>query len=245
MMYILSLLHTLLSRLLLVLIILIFLLPVTFFMLLPQRVRYNSKLFFWMMRLFYRAVLRTSLLPINIIGREHIPTSASIIAANHQSSYDIPLVGQLANGHAHVWLAMAALRKSPLLRFILPRVAVLVDTSTPMKGMRSLLQAMAIAKEHDAHIMIFPEGGRFTDGTVHDFFGGFAILAKRMARPVVPVYIHGINKVYPPDAFWVHWHPVTVVVGEPFNIHQGEDDDAFKQRVYAWFVDQANKEYRF
>jgi len=240
-----TILRTLLSRLLLILVMILFFVPVVIFMLLPQRIRYESRFFFWLTRLFYTTVLRTAMLPIKYIGREHIPTQPSIIAANHQSSFDIPLVGQLANGDAHVWLAMAELRKSPLLRFILPRMAVLVDTATPMKGMRSLLQAMAIAKEHKAHIMIFPEGGRFTDGRVHDFFGGFATLAKRMERSVVPVYIHGINKVYPPGAFLVHWHPVTVVIGKPFTIQEGEDDEIFKQRVYAWFVDQASKEYRF
>ena len=124
-------------------------------------------------------------------------------------------------------------------------MAVLVDTSTPMKGMRSLLQAIAIAKEHNAHIIIFPEGGRFSDGTVHDFFGGFAILAKRIGRSVVPVYVHGINKVYPPGAFLVHWHQVTVVIGEPFTMQEDEHEDVFKQRVYQWFIDQASKEYRF
>ncbi len=214
-------------------------------MLLPQSMRYESKFFFWLAKLFYSAVLRVALIPIRYQGLEHVPTDPAIIAANHQSSFDIPLLGKVVNGHPHVWLALAALQKSLMLRFILPRVAVLVDTSTPMKGMRTLLQVMSVAKDHKTHIMIFPEGGRFTDGTVHEFFGGFTLLAKHMNRPVIPVYIHGINKVYPPNSFLVHWHPVTVVIGVPFVMQDGETDEAFTQRVYAWFVDQASKEYQF
>jgi len=86
--------------------------------------------------------------------------------------------------------------------------------------------------------MIFPEGGRYTDGTVHDFYGGFVILAKKTGRPVVPVRIFGVHKVYPPDTFWVQKYPITVVVGKPFVYQEGDTDQAFKDRVYQWFIEQ-------
>src|ERR1700722_12304451 len=119
-----TLLRTIVSRLLLIVVILIWFIPVLIYMLFPQSIRYESKFFFRMANLFYRAVLRVTLIPIRFEGLENVPTDPAIIAANHQSSFDVPLLGKIANGYPHVWLALAELRKSPLLRFILPRVAV-------------------------------------------------------------------------------------------------------------------------
>jgi 1-acyl-sn-glycerol-3-phosphate acyltransferase len=193
-----------------------------------------------MVQLFYTLVLKASLLKITYIGLENLPDEPAIFAGNHQSSFDIPLMGKLTRGHSHVWLALASLMKSPILRFVLPYIAVLVDTSSAWKAVRSLLQVMDVVKKHKMDIMIFPEGGRYAaDDDIHDFFGGFAILAKRTERPVVPVYIHGVNKVYPPKAFLVRNYPVTVVVGKPFKLSNGEDEAVFKKRVHDWFVKQA------
>jgi len=239
-----ALLRTLVSRFLLVCVMIIFFLPALFFILLPQSWRYNSRMFFWITNLFYWLVLKISLLKITYIGLENLPHEPAIFAANHQSSFDIPLVGKLAKGQPHVWLAIATLMKSPILRFVLPYVSVLVDISSPWTAVRSLLQVMDIVKKHKMHIMIFPEGGRYTDDEVHDFFGGFAILAKRTGRQVIPVYIDGVNKVYPPNAFLVRNYPITVTIGEPFKIENGENEDAFKQRVYNWFKKQAEEHKR-
>lgn len=235
-----ALVRTLVSRFLLICIIIIFFIPLVVYLFLPQRIRYESKFFFNMVQLFYTLVLKVSLLKITYIGLENLPDEPAIFAGNHQSSFDIPLMGVLTKGQPHVWLALAALMKSPVLRFVLPYIAVLVDTSSPWKAVRSLLQAMDIVKKHRMHIMIFPEGSRFAqDDDIHDFFGGFAILAKRTERQVVPVYIHGVNKVYPPNAFLVRNYPVTVVVGKPFRFSNGEDEERFKKRVHEWFVTQA------
>jgi 1-acyl-sn-glycerol-3-phosphate acyltransferase len=90
-------------------------------------------------------------------------------------------------------------------------------------------------------LMIFPEGGRYTDGTVHTFFKGFAIIAKRTNRPVVPVYLRNTGKACPPKSLWIHDIPVEVVVGPPFSYYENEDDDAFLNRVHEWFVQQQGR----
>jgi len=57
----------------------------------------------------------------------------------------------------------------PFLRIVLPRLAILVDPSSPGRAARSLVDTINIANTHPWDIVIFPEGGRFTDGKVHDF----------------------------------------------------------------------------
>ena len=178
------------------------------------------------------------LVPIKIVGKENLPNKQAIFVANHQSTMDIPLLGSLVNGFPHVWLAKAELMRTPILNVIMPRIAISVDMSSPQRAVRSLKEAVDAVKGKRRHVMIFPEGGRYTDGDVHKFYSGFVILAKQLDRPVVPVRIFGVDKVYPPGSFWIKSHPITIVVGEPMRIQEGEDDDTFKKRVHQWFIDQ-------
>ena len=159
------------------------------------------------------------------------------LCGKHQSALDIPLLGKLAGYTPHVWLATEDLLRSPLYRFWVPRMAVMVNTSSPQQAMRSLVSIIRTVEDIDAHVMIFPEGQRYFDGHVHEFFGGFVILAKKLNRPIVPVCIIGANKVYPRGAFWADWHEIRVVVGKPMQYHAEDTDEIFKQRVYQWFVD--------
>lgn len=205
--------------------------------LVPQKYRYN-KVYFFVSNIMYKAVLWASWLPIHITGKEHIPENPAIFVANHSSSFDIPLLGSLVNSHPHIWLAMTWLTKFWLFRLLLPRVAVLVDMSSPQKGGRSLIKTINLVKKYNTHIMIFPEGARYTDGKVHDFYGGFALLAKKMHLPVIPVRMFNLEKVYPPNTFWVHYHPVKVVIGEPMYMREDETDTEFKDRVHRWFIQQ-------
>lgn len=233
-----ALLWTLLSRFLLLLFMILYAIPLLIIWILPKSWLYESRIFFWMCDIFYRFMVRFSFLPITYSGLENLPDEPAVIVANHQSSMDIPLVGKALHRHPHIWLAKSELLESPILRYILPRVAVIVDMSTPQKGVRSLIQTINILNGTNCHAIIFPEGTRRTDGQVHDFFGGFVILAKKTGRPVIPMRIFGVNKAYPPDTFIVNYVPIKVVIGPKFVYHEGDTDEAFKERVYNWFLEQ-------
>lgn len=226
------------SRILLVLIILVFLIPIIIFMFLPERIRYSSRFVFLPVKWFYWAILKGSLLPITYVGLENIPDGPVIFAANHQSSLDIPLLGVLSNGYPHIWLAKQEVMDTFFVRFVVPLIAVLVDVTSPRNAMLSLRKILSLVNNHHRNLMIFPEGSRYEDGKIHPFFGGFVILAKKTGRPVVPVCIIGVNKAYAPDTFLVRWYPITVIVGKPFVYGEGDTDELFKDRVYQWFLEQ-------
>jgi 1-acyl-sn-glycerol-3-phosphate acyltransferase len=230
--------RTIVSRFLLLCIMVLYFIPILIFICVPQKRRYSSRIIFWFVHVFYWLALKCSLLSIIQIGTENIPDKASIFAMNHQSSFDIPLAGILAHG-PHIWLAKYELMESPILRWVLPLFAVLVDVSSPKRAMASLRTLLALVNGNKRHLMIFPEGGRYTDGAVHPFFGGFVILAKKTGMPVVPVYIANVGKVYPPDSFWVrNEYPIKVIIGTPFVYGEGDTDESFKNKVYAWFIEQ-------
>lgn len=240
-MYITDVLLSFFSRFLVLIFMILYVPIVVICMFIPQSVLLKSRIFFWICAFFHWYLTKASLLNITFIGKENLPSEPSIFVANHQSSLDIPILGTLVKTQPHVWLATIDLLKSPILRFIIPKVAVIVDMATPMTGMRTLLQAIKIVNgDNKLHVMIFPEGGRYDDGQIHDFFSGFVTLAKKTGRSVVPVRFFNLNKAYPRGAFVMQHVPITVVIGKSMKMHEGETDEAFNERVYNWFIEQEN-----
>jgi 1-acyl-sn-glycerol-3-phosphate acyltransferase len=232
-------LRNLFSRFLLIVVTIIFFIPIVIFICFPEKYRYKYPIIFYPVHWFYAAILKITFLPITYKGLENIPKNQAVIfAANHQSTLDIPLLGVLSKGVPHVWLAKAELMDSVFIRWLVPLISVLVDVSSPRNAMLSLRKILTIVNNHHRNLMIFPEGTRRIDGKVHEFFGGFTILAKKTGRPVVPVCMIGINKAYPPETFWLRLYPVTVVVGKPFLYEEHDTDETFKVRVHEWFDEQ-------
>jgi len=233
-------LRTLLSYVLFIILVFIFVVPVLFCLMFPEKWRYTNRFFFWISHLFFKITLWITFLPIKVVGKEHITQEPAIVIANHQSSLDVPLVATLLNARPYTWLAWHSLKKT-WFGLVVSRMTVLVDTSSPMRGVKSLLRSLQLVEDKKLHLIIFPEGGRYIDGKIHDFFAGFVILAKKTERPVVPIAILDANKVYPPKAFFIRWYPIKVIVGKPIFYQEGESEQAFKGRVQKWFVDKINE----
>ena len=159
-------------------------------------------------------------------------------AANHQSSLDIPLLGSLVGTFPHVWLFYVRYAKVPIFGFIVRRMNVVVDPSGLRKLVASLNEAARLVEGKDRHVMIFPEGGRYTDSKVHNFFYGFAVLAKKLHRPVIPVLLKNVGDVYPPGSFLLYPEPITITIGQPIHFKEHETEEEFLQRVHAWFLAQ-------
>jgi 1-acyl-sn-glycerol-3-phosphate acyltransferase len=230
--------RTLFSRFMLLFVIALFIVPFLIIAAIPQRVRVNSRLVYRTIQIFYLLLLRVILVPIYYKGLENLADDPAIIVANHQSSLDIPLIGTLMKSKLHMWFARSELLRSWLLRYLVPVFAVIVDVNSVRSAARSLFRIIKIVRHTGGNLIIFPEGARYADGQIHEFFGGFVILAKKLQRPVVPVRIFGANVVYPLGAFFIGWHPITLVIGKPMWIEDGESADTFKERVRQWFIDQ-------
>lgn len=238
-----DLLRSLISWILAALTFVVFAPAILIILILPRFRLLNNRFAFALANLFYSLIARCLLVPITYVRTQQLKSKPLIIVVNHESSLDIVLAGAALQGHPHVWMAWSDLAKSGFFRFFLPKVAILIDLSSPLRSGRSLVEAVRLLKDSDAHVVIFPEGGRFIDGEIHDFFGGFGILARKMNRAVVPLYIHNAGTVFPPGAVLTHYAPITVVTGPHFVPDAQESDDTFKERVRSWFVEQ-NKQMR-
>lgn len=214
--------------------------PACIVALLPEKIRFKCKPFYWLVYGAYCLLVRSLWVPVTYAGVENIPKQPCIFAANHQSSLDIPVLGTLTRGRVHLWLMWDELAKYPVFGFVARRLNVLVNTTTPLRAARSLYTAYDLSMGNGRDVMIFPEGARHNDGKVHDFFAGFAMLAKKTGRPVVPVILKNTGIVCVPKTVWINYAPIIVHVGRPFMYQEGETDEQFLNRVHTWFVEHSN-----
>lgn len=204
---------------------------------------WGFSLFHFLINMLCKLAIWCSWVPVSYKGVQNIGKPPAIIVANHQSAFDIILVGALTGRAPQCWFAKSELGvqgMSIFLHWILKRIAIMVDLDYPAARMKTIFQAIQHANAHSPYIILFPEGGRYTDGKIHEFFGGFVVLARKMKLPVIPVYISGAHKVLVPNSVLVHINPVTVTVGQSMHIQDQEEDDIFKQRVWQWFAEQSN-----
>ncbi len=80
-------------------------------------------------------------------------------------------------------------------------------------------------------MVIFPEGGRGTDGWGRDFKAGVAFLAKQANVPVVPVHLEGTSAILPKGKNWPERSTVTVNFGSPMWFGEGDNNRSFTERL--------------
>lgn len=126
-----------------------------------------------------------------VYGIEHLIPGAAIIAPNHASFWDPPLIAASAPEEM-TFLARASLF-TPFMSFFLSRLHVL-----PAKGAESLesLKLINSLLKEEKKVVIFPEGKRTDDGHLGSFKTGIAMLALRANCPIIPVYIYGTYSIW-------------------------------------------------
>lgn len=217
--------------------------PAIFILLLPEKYRYNNRVLFFFLHLLYKISLIVSFLPKSIKGLGNIPKDRPVIfVANHQSSIDIPIVGYLTNGQPHIWLVLSYYENRGVLGFFIRRLFVSIDNNNKFKSAKSLINLLNKSKKYPADIIIFPEAGRFTDGSIHKFYDGFALVAQKTGYPVIPVYMANNGKIYPPHNFLFNYYPLKIIIGRPFVYNNSIDSlGSFTTLVFQWFVKENQK----
>jgi len=212
-------------------------LPLVF---LPERWRFDNRFYFFLTTLWNKALFFLSGVRCTILGKSNFPSypeQPSIVIMNHTSSLDISVLEMLIGSYPHVWMSKQAYGKVPLFGILLRRMHVLVRRSSPREAIRALLTLQNRVKNHARHAVMFPEGTRHDDGKIHRFHSGFAHLAHRLSRPVIPVIVVGLEKIMPRGGFYVDSKAahVTISVGQPMHTHEGESVEEFKGRVQEWY----------
>jgi 1-acyl-sn-glycerol-3-phosphate acyltransferase len=154
-----------------------------------------------------------------VIGAENmIEEGPCVIAANHCSYLDPPLVGIACRRAIH-YLARKSLLDLPLLGPILPELNVIpVDQKNADRS--ALMGAIRVVR-HGGAVLIFPEGTRSADGELQPARPGLGMIAAKTGAPVVPVHVAGSFAAFPKGAKFPKPAPVEVRIGRPLILPQG------------------------
>jgi 1-acyl-sn-glycerol-3-phosphate acyltransferase len=169
-----------------------------------------------------------------VFGQENIiEEGPAIMAANHQSYLDPPLVGIACKNELH-YLARKTLFDKPLLGAVISRVnAVPVDLA---KGDLTALRTVIHLLKTGHRTLIFPEGTRSLNGQIQQARPGMGMIIAKTLAPVVPVRIFGSFEAWPKGGK-IRLHPITVVVGKPIRFTK-EDCLPANREVYQKVSEQ-------
>lgn len=161
-------------------------------------------------RLFFRLVYRA-----RWEGVEHVPVrGAAIIAANHESHLDPPLIGSGPRRPMCFVARVGLFSFKPLGWFIAALNAVPIRQGEPdTAAIRAVLASLHAGRT----VLIFPEGSRTHDGRTQPFARGITVLLKRAECPVVPAAIAGCFEAWPRSRRFprLFGRRVAVVFGPP------------------------------
>lgn len=176
--------------------------------------RYKPK-----MKLFYRIIYtlaRTffrTFFRLKVYGLPHFRPGAAIIAANHTSFYDPPVLSISCPEEVH-FLAKSELFDVPLLGALIRKLNThpVSRSGSDAKTFRLLIDLL---KAQDK-VILFPEGARAWDGELQPLERGLGLLVVKSQCNIIPAYIHGAHEAWPrAKRFPKLWGKMAVVFGSP------------------------------
>lgn len=163
-------------------------------------------------------------------GREHLPSTGGVlVAANHVSFLDIPLLAKVLSPRHAAFVARDTLARARWLAFVMRQCgAVLVERG---KGDRAVLRRMTGHLQRGDQVAIFPEGTRSADGRLAPFKKGALIAARMAGVPIVPCGIRGTFEAWPRDRKWPRLGRIFVDFGAPIDSSHPDALDLVRQRI--------------
>ena len=155
----------------------------------PERRGISYFLGWWFFRIYTGLYHRRQ-----VFNEERIPrTGGVILASNHLSYIDPPLVGCSTRRVIH-YLARASAFKGAIGGAILRSWnSIPVDRDGgSTKGLRTILERLREGRA----IMMFPEGTRSPDGTQQTSRPGIGLMIAKSDAPVIPVRVFGTYEAY-------------------------------------------------
>ena len=139
--------------------------------------------------------------------------SPVILAANHESFLDPPLVGMLFPNPIR-FIAGHWLFEVPILSALLrPLGAVPLNVENKNLAASLLRDTIGFIKSGFS-VLIFPEGERSRDGKMLPLEGGVALISSKTNTPIVPVWVDTFE-AYPPSQKFPRPRRVAVQFGDP------------------------------
>ncbi|NND84793.1 MAG: 1-acyl-sn-glycerol-3-phosphate acyltransferase [Acidimicrobiia bacterium] len=170
---------------------------------------------------------------MRVEGAEYLPRSAAVLAANHYSFLDPPLVGFAARTPIRFLAVHSLWGMHPLFDKLIE-----VFGAVPLRNEGRPVRAMRLAINHlrdDGVVGIFPEGQRVNEFGDEAARRGAAWLAWRTGAPLIPIYIHGSEWALSLRNPAFRFIPVAIHVGAPIDpSDHGPGRDALETMTGEW-----------
>jgi len=166
---------------------------------------------YWLGWMSFGAAFR-GLFGLRIIGEENLISEGPVlVASNHQSFLDPPLIGNLYNTEM-VFLARKTLFVGFFKWLYSQWNAIPVDQDRPDMG--SLKTIIRKLKEGE-RVLVFPEGERTLDGSIGAAAPGIGLIAVKSGAVIQPVRIRGAREALPRGSSKIRFARITVSIGKP------------------------------
>ncbi len=158
-----------------------------------------------------------------VYGKEHVKPGGAMIASNHCSFLDPPIVGASCPDHIH-FLARESLFHFKPFGWLLKNV----NTHPVHQGkgnLSTLKMAMALVRS-GKKVVIFPEGRRSPSGELLAGQLGIGMLVQRTQCRIIPAYIHGSFEAWNNKRKFPKLYGKTACVfGTPIEYVENENED--------------------
>lgn len=168
-------------------------------------------------RAWSKLIMKTIFSPVRVIDLEKIDTAKTYVyAVNHASALDIPILYAFLPFQFRI-VHKKELLSYPIVGWHLKRSGqVCVDQQNPARSIGQIKSALRTLKK-GMPLVIFPEGGRTSDGTIQPFLPGAFFLAIKAEVEVVPVVLVGTYELLPMNTYHIKPRPLEMRVGEPIS----------------------------
>lgn len=187
-------------------------------------------------RTFYKVYFRAEW-----FNAERVPVSGSVIlASNHASILDPPLVGTALN-RGISYLARESIFRFPGVGWVLRNWdAVPVDRDGGgARGLKAIMDRLRAG----GGIVLFPEGTRSLDGKLLPARSGIGLTVLKSSAPVVPVRVFGTFEAYSKDMMIPRPRKIMAKYGVPmdFASQRAEAKTCSKARLKEIYQEVANE----
>ena len=189
---------------------------------------------YWLGWTVFRSLFR-ALFGFRVIGREKLILDGPVlIAANHESFLDPPLIGMVYHQQLTM-LARKTLFKGMVGALCRSWGAIPVDQDRPdMSSLKSIVRRIRGGEK----VLIFPEGERTLDGRLGEAEPGVGLIVAKSGAVVQPMRIRGARAALPRGSARISLKRVSVKVGDPIRFTAEELKKAKGREGYKMIADR-------
>lgn len=180
-----------------------------------------------MIRLFYKIAITVVRILLNIrfrikiTGIENIPEGSAILAMNHSSNFDAPLVGVYTPRKMYIMGKEELFLKNKFYSWVITELGCF-PIKRGQADIKSLKYTLRILKENGL-FSIFIEGSRSKEGEMQEAKKGIGFIVAKSKAPVVPTYIYGTRSGW--------FKPAGVIFGKPITFEEGLEHEAVANQI--------------